>query len=1018
MNTRVAIWRIGTLYITAMFVRAACTAAQENLVRDGALYATEYYTPMDLLSPYNPYYQASQDERMFRESGDEYARPDEAAYQQYAVQYPERFGNRALDKAMLEFLEDNNTPKDDSTDGIKKRMLSSFRERMEREKSKEQQDKLADMFLQKLQQDVLEDPDAEADIEDAFHRDADRERNYVENRDYMEMIEELWEKYKSTHHNRERESSPATSSGYMTAKRQIPIDYTTLGWSGIGFRKRSSMDTADEPDVNNQNDALYFLNYPPAHKEYITNDNSRVRSRYRWLKPTDFDNHLQSAYNPDYLYAQSKRFPVAKRSSNFYAPGGTIVHHKRATNGREQVYKKAMRNDSVSGTDPKVVKDLSNLFGNKGLSMEKTSASLPIKTKKALDKNSKKVSKKNTTNVVHADGHTSQEKTTAEPKRKQVEQVSQNQANDEPLNIRKKSIDWSNYFGIDRRKKKSESYGNGGAINNDWMIKRYNQAVAMAVKRSSGSEYPLNFFRDNYASEGGSYGNEVEQSKRKSQFRNSDASNLDEMDDKLKNIEDLIIDEALKYTGAHEGETDPKEIQEVKDKVISRLAAAYSLEKMRRALSEFKTSLAVQRHAIKAKGGEEDVQEMDAKNTQLEKSKRPDMESKSSSNEFNSIGATECNAVIERRCRSGVAGELSSVFFSLCKWHQMCYVCSSSNNNQESLTNCDVMFLSKADALCHGDVVCQWTARPVVEYLRNVHENIPVELGARCRNFVCAADGSNDIDPAGSDVNNMELPVFTESSAITLQPQIGGDFPGTRRPIPVSTIDWRTTHLSQFTPIQGLDFLIGAEQVHIQQTVELNDLLASVESENRYTVKVPQGETLYLASEASTSFHRLCFGSRRAFTMRLYDQTRQEAIHFVRKLAFTNCLCGCYLQELQIWIPPGELIGVVKQDWTFMVPTFSVQNNQKRTLFKVEGPAMSICSKNEEAYFKIFSPDGTIQMGSIHYQWDQLLVGYNLCLTFPSRNTSSKEKALLLGATFLLEYMYFERVKSSKCLFC
>lgn len=41
------------------------------------------------------------------------------------------------------------------------------------------------------------------------------------------------------------------------------------------------------------------------------------------------------------------------------------------------------------------------------------------------------------------------------------------------------------------------------------------------------------------------------------------------------------------------------------------------------------------------------------------------------------VGATECDAVIERRCRSGVAGELSSVFFSLCKWHQMCYLCVS-----------------------------------------------------------------------------------------------------------------------------------------------------------------------------------------------------------------------------------------------------------------------------------------------------------------------------------------------------
>ncbi|KAJ8950316.1 hypothetical protein NQ318_021176 [Aromia moschata] len=41
---------------------------------------------------------------------------------------------------------------------------------------------------------------------------------------------------------------------------------------------------------------------------------------------------------------------------------------------------------------------------------------------------------------------------------------------------------------------------------------------------------------------------------------------LDDMDTKLKIKEDRIVDDALKYTGAHEGETDPKEIQEVKDK--------------------------------------------------------------------------------------------------------------------------------------------------------------------------------------------------------------------------------------------------------------------------------------------------------------------------------------------------------------------------------------------------------------------------------------------------------------------
>jgi hypothetical protein len=67
------------------------------------------------------------------------------------------------------------------------------------------------------------------------------------------------------------------------------------------------------------------------------------------------------------------------------------------------------------------------------------------------------------------------------------------------------------------------------------------------------------------------------------------------MDAKLRNIEDVIVNEALKYTGAHEGTTDAKEIQEVKDEVLAHLATAYSLEKMRQALREFKSSLLAQK---------------------------------------------------------------------------------------------------------------------------------------------------------------------------------------------------------------------------------------------------------------------------------------------------------------------------------------------------------------------------------------------------------------------------------------
>jgi len=71
----------------------------------------------------------------------------------------------------------------------------------------------------------------------------------------------------------------------------------------------------------------------------------------------------------------------------------------------------------------------------------------------------------------------------------------------------------------------------------------------------------------------------------------SEETRIDNMDAKLHNIEDVIVNEALKYTGAHEGTTDAKEIQEVKDKVLANLATAYNLEKMRQALREFKSSL-------------------------------------------------------------------------------------------------------------------------------------------------------------------------------------------------------------------------------------------------------------------------------------------------------------------------------------------------------------------------------------------------------------------------------------------
>jgi len=262
---------------------------------------------------------------------------------------------------------------------------------------------------------------------------------------------------------------------------------------------------------------------------------------------------------------------------------------------------------------------------------------------------------------------------------------------------------------------------------------------------------------------------------------------------------------------------------------------------------------------------------------------------------------------------------------------------------------------------------------------------------------------STDVDFSSND---------SYSPTITIQPQLTG---ATRRAIPILT-PWQHTTIPQLIPVSGLDILSTAEQLHIQQTVELNDLLANEASENRYTVKVPQGDTVYYASEQSSSCQRLCFGPSRSFTLKMYDQTQQEALELRRRLACGNCSLWCYLQAMEVWVPPNELVGTVEQKMNLNMPLFLVYNRMREPMYWIEGPAMCAClAFGKDAHFKIYNSDRTTQVGSINRQWDQIQLAYNLCVHFPGRSIDTKRKALLLGAAFLLEYMYFFKTTGCRC---
>ncbi|XP_032572272.1 phospholipid scramblase 1 isoform X1 [Drosophila sechellia] len=260
-----------------------------------------------------------------------------------------------------------------------------------------------------------------------------------------------------------------------------------------------------------------------------------------------------------------------------------------------------------------------------------------------------------------------------------------------------------------------------------------------------------------------------------------------------------------------------------------------------------------------------------------------------------------------------------------------------------------------------------------------------------------------------NDPSDSEPPTFPYSkkiydSHISITSQPRPEAPRIPLPVPIPTVTGSRTLI----PLSGYDCLADLPSVHIEQTFELNDALTGVSSENRYVVRSPLGDAIFAASESSTEKDRLVWGAGRPFQMHLLDKTHQEALVFRKKLALGS-LC-CQAKSLEIWIPPGNLLGKVVQSPTFMQPEFFIEDESTRQLvFCVEGPVGSgLCCfcLPKDCYFKIHS--GGNMRASIDHKWMASKSQYTTNIYFTDAKLTAKERALILGSAFLLEYLFFQ----------
>eukprot|EP00099_Drosophila_melanogaster_P019357 NP_610640.2 uncharacterized protein Dmel_CG9084, isoform B [Drosophila melanogaster] len=244
--------------------------------------------------------------------------------------------------------------------------------------------------------------------------------------------------------------------------------------------------------------------------------------------------------------------------------------------------------------------------------------------------------------------------------------------------------------------------------------------------------------------------------------------------------------------------------------------------------------------------------------------------------------------------------------------------------------------------------------------------------------------------------------VYDSHISITSQPR--PEAPRIPLPVPIATVTGSRTLI----PLSGYDCLADLPSVHIEQTFELNDALTGVSSENRYVVRSPLGDAIFAANESSTEKNRLLWGAGRPFQMHLLDKTHQEALVFRKKLAMGS-MC-CQAKSLEIWIPPGNLLGKVVQSPTFMQPEFFIEDESTGQLtFCVEGPVgLGFCcfSLPKDCYFKIHS--GGNMRASIDHKWLASKSQYTTNIYFSDAKLTAKERALILGSAFLLEYLFFQ----------
>ena len=195
-----------------------------------------------------------------------------------------------------------------------------------------------------------------------------------------------------------------------------------------------------------------------------------------------------------------------------------------------------------------------------------------------------------------------------------------------------------------------------------------------------------------------------------------------------------------------------------------------------------------------------------------------------------------------------------------------------------------------------------------------------------------------------------------------------------------------------------MDQLAVANTLIVSQKKEWGEIVTGFEAKNRYVVLNELGNELYHAREEGGSLlARWFLKAFRPFTIVLTDAGGVPALHVERPFRF-------FFHKLDVQAAGGKLLGTVEREFSWLHRLFRVTDGHGHEICRLHGPLF-------HPWTFLIQQNGR-EVGKVTKKWSGLLKeGFtdtdNFAAVLPP-GMSVEAKCVLLGAVFLIDFVYFE----------